>query len=210
MRRVQPVQTIIGRRIELGPVDLADVPAYTRWINDPEIQPFLNRPWPIDEREEAARLRTLIEADDAVGFAIRLRGSRKLIGRSAIWSIHRVNRSGLFTIFIGAREERDRGLGRESTALTVVYGMDVLGLNRLELEVFAYNERALRLYESLGFVREGVRRQARLHDGAWHDGIQMSILASEWTNGLRARFLDHMEGRPGEALESPGALRQGD
>jgi RimJ/RimL family protein N-acetyltransferase len=209
MRRVQPVQLIIGKRIELGPVDLADVPDYTRWVNDPGIQPYLNRPWPVTEHEEAARLRKLIEADDAVGFAIRLRGSRRLIGRCAIWNIHRVNRSGLFTIFIGAADERDKGLGREATALTVTYGMDVLGLNRLELEVFAYNDRAIRLYESLGFVREGVRRQARFHDGAWHDGIQMSILASEWTNGLRARFLDHMERRPGENLDAPDVIRSG-
>jgi RimJ/RimL family protein N-acetyltransferase len=196
MRAVNPEAPILGPRLSLGPIDLADLPAYTRWVNDPEIQVYLNRPWPISEEEEAGRLRALIESDDSVGFAIRLREGDRLIGRSAIWKIHRVNRDGLFTIFIGATGERDRGLGREATALTAVYAMERLGLNRLELEVFDYNERAIRCYESLGFVREGVRRQVRFHDGRWCDGIRMSILASEWTDGLRARFLEHVDHRP--------------
>lgn len=206
---MQPREPIAGPRVVLGPVDPADVPEFTGWINDPEIQPYLNRPWPVSEEEEEARLRALIEADDAIGFSIRLRQGGRLIGRSAIWKIHPVNLSGLFTIFIGARDQRDRGLGREATALTSVYAMEVLGLNRLELEVFDYNLRALRCYESLGFTREGVRRQARRHEGAWHDGIQMAILASEWRNGLRDRFLAHVTSRPAGRQELPARARLG-
>ncbi len=189
---------------------MGDIGSYARWVNDPDVQPFLNRPWPISLQEEEQRLRALIAAEDAVGFAVRLREGARLIGRSAIWNIHRVNRSGLFTIFIGEPEMRSKGLGKEATALTTIYAMEKLRLNRLELEVFSYNERALRAYSGLGFQREGVRREARFHDGAWHDAIQMSILAREWRGDLRDRFLGYLDGAPAGTAPGSGGAVKGD
>ena len=48
------------------------------------------------------------------------------------------------------------------------------------LGVFSFNERAVRLYERLGFVREGVNREAYYLDYKWHDRILFSILEKEW------------------------------
>jgi len=209
MALMQPSEPVIGRRVLLGPIDVGEVVSYARWVNDPEVQRFLNRPWPISLQEEEHRIRTLVAAEDAVGFAVRLRESGTLIGRSSIWNIHRVNRNGLFTIFIGELDMRSKGLGREATALTTIYAMETLGLNRLELEVFAYNDRALRTYEGLGFRQEGTRREVRYHDGAWHDAIQMSILAREWRGELRDRFLSFMDGTPAGAAPGPGGAVKG-
>jgi RimJ/RimL family protein N-acetyltransferase len=204
MALMLPSEPIAGRKVLLDVIDLGDVAAYARWVNDPEVQSYLNRPWPISLQEEERRLRALVAAEDAVGFAVKHRESGRLIGRTAIWNIHRVNRSGLFTILIGEPEMRSRGFGREATALTTIYAMDTLRLNRLELEVFAYNERALRVYEGLGFRQEGTRREARLHQGVWHDALLMSILAREWRGGLRDRFLAYMDGAPAGAAPGSG------
>jgi ribosomal protein S18 acetylase RimI-like enzyme len=48
------------------------------------------------------------------------------------------------------------------------------------LGVFAFNERAVRLYERIGFVREGVNREAYYYDYKWHDRILLAILQEEW------------------------------
>ena len=52
------------------------------------------------------------------------------------------------------------------------------GMTRIELEVMASNATAVRLYEQLGFVHEGVKRRARHLDGAWDDNVLMALLAS--------------------------------
>jgi RimJ/RimL family protein N-acetyltransferase len=192
-----------GRNVVLGPLDPADLPTFTRWINDPSLRPFLNRPWPTNMEDERRRMETLIAAQDAVGFSIRLRENGTLIGRSAIWNIHRVNRSGLLTIFIGEEPVRSKGLGREATALTTVYAMDLLNLNRLELEVFAYNDRAIRCYEGLGFQREGSRREVKFHEGAYHDAIMMAILARDWRGPARDRFRQYLDHSPAAAEPAP-------
>jgi len=190
---VQPRYALLGKNVKLAPLDPSDAPLYAQWVNSPELKPFLNRPWEITEEEERRRLHTLIHADNAVGFALRMKENGALIGRSAIWNIHAVNRSGLFTIFIGDRSRWSKGLGTEATALTSIYAMDELKLHRLELECFVYNERAMKTYEKLGFKREGVRKEARLHEGRFHDAIQMAILESDWLNGTGTRMREHLD-----------------
>lgn len=53
------------------------------------------------------------------------------------------------------------------------------GITRVELEVRADNSRAIALYERLGFVREGTKRQAMCFDGVYHDALLMSRLSTD-------------------------------
>ena len=48
-----------------------------------------------------------------------------------------------------------------------------LGIDKVELDVYADNLPAIRLYETVGFVREGLRRRARCIDGRWQDIVLM-------------------------------------
>lgn len=51
---------------------------------------------------------------------------------------------------------------------------DQRGIVRVELSVFPHNERARRLYERAGFVREGVSRMASFQDGTYADDVLMA------------------------------------
>jgi ribosomal protein S18 acetylase RimI-like enzyme len=53
------------------------------------------------------------------------------------------------------------------------------GLHRLEAEVYAFNEPALRTFDAAGFRREGVRRRAYDRHGAWQDGVRFGLLADD-------------------------------
>ena len=50
------------------------------------------------------------------------------------------------------------------------------GMTRVELEARADNERAIRLYERVGFAHEAIKRNAMRFDGVYYDAVQMSIL----------------------------------
>ena len=50
----------------------------------------------------------------------------------------------------------------------------------MQLTVFAYNERAIALYEKLGFVREGVYREFLARDGVRYDMYLYGLLRREW------------------------------
>jgi RimJ/RimL family protein N-acetyltransferase len=70
---------------------------------------------------------------------------------------------------------RGLGLGDRLMAAALA-AAEALRIERVELDVFAGNDRARRLYERHGFVVEGVRRQARKLDGRHEDVIVMGRL----------------------------------
>ena len=70
---------------------------------------------------------------------------------------------------------RGRGVGRR-LADAAIAAAKAQGAERIELEVFASNARAIALYETLGFVREGVKRRARKLDGVYDDVVLMALL----------------------------------
>jgi diamine N-acetyltransferase len=76
--------------------------------------------------------------------------------------------------------ERGRGLGREALRLVVDRAFRELGAHRVWLDVLPHNERALRAYQAVGFVHEGVMREAQLVNGVHESLAIMSILEHEW------------------------------
>ncbi len=73
-----------------------------------------------------------------------------------------------------------QGYGYEAMVLALNFAFNELNLHRLQLTVYSYNERAIHLYERLGFQREGVYREFLLRDGQYHDMYQYGILSHEW------------------------------
>ena len=54
-----------------------------------------------------------------------------------------------------------------------------LGYHRLQLEIYGFNERAMRHAERAGFVREGVKRKAYLRHGEWVDGVLYGLIPDD-------------------------------
>jgi len=72
-------------------------------------------------------------------------------------------------------EYRGKGIGR-TLAERTIRAAAAKGIERIELEVFASNQRAIRLYERLGFQHEGIKRNARKLDGSYNDILLMALL----------------------------------
>lgn len=104
-----------------------------------------------------------------------------VVGEVVINEIDRDNRSANIRIALFHPRHYGKGYGTAAMWLAVDHGFRTLGLHRISLSVFSFNPRAIRAYEKVGFVREGVLRDALLWDGEYHDEIIMSILAQEWS-----------------------------
>ena len=53
-------------------------------------------------------------------------------------------------------------------------------MHRVEIGAVAYNEGAWKLYERLGFVIEGRKRECSWYDGEYHDLVILGMLRGEW------------------------------
>ncbi|KAL2814020.1 acyl-CoA N-acyltransferase [Aspergillus granulosus] len=75
---------------------------------------------------------------------------------------------------------RGKGYGREAINWALDWAFEIAGLHRVSLDVLATNVRALRLYQSVGFVEEGRQREAVWQYRKWHDVVELGILEDEW------------------------------
>jgi RimJ/RimL family protein N-acetyltransferase len=118
------------------------------------------------------------------------------IGRIGLWKTEergRHHRKSNICIQIAAQEQR-KGYGSEAIQWVMKWAFRMAGFHRVGITHFSYNEGAGRLYERLGFVREGCAREALWFDGGWHDYLSLGILESEW----RARYQEDAGGGEGK------------
>lgn len=120
------------------------------------------------------------QADDRFDYAITVPGDPTYLGEVVLNDIDQINRSASFRIALASEKLFGKGYGTEATRLIVGYGFKSLKLHRIELEVYDFNPRAQHVYEKVGFVQEGVRRDALLWNGRYQNAIIMSILEDEY------------------------------
>jgi RimJ/RimL family protein N-acetyltransferase len=178
---------IEGLRVVLRPHAAHNVVAFTRWYADPEVARLTRyQDGPMRPDEVRRFFEARVAGPASLALAIHLRETDRLIGTCAFSQLDGDNGSALFHITIGERDCWDRGYGTEATALMLDHAFGTLGLHRVGLTVFAFNERAIRSYRKVGFVVEGRSREAIWRDGLFSDEIHMSILAAEW-RAIRSR-----------------------
>lgn len=78
------------------------------------------------------------------------------------------------------------GYGPEAINWTLDWAFKLGGMHRVGITCWGYNDRAQRLYEKMGFVKEGTTRECLWLNRAWHDAVNYGMLESEWEK-LRAQ-----------------------
>lgn len=176
---------LTGNLTRLRALHEDDIPLLESWWADPVIaiqQQAMVRPRPAGGMADTLRAWSANTESTGVGFAVSRKDDSALIGHVALYGATAATRSATLGIVMGP-EATGKGFGTDALRTLVRYGFDEFGLNRLELQVWEFNTRALRAYEKAGFTEEGRRREAVFHDGEFHDEIFMSILAREWRGG---------------------------
>ncbi|MGW1798079.1 GNAT family N-acetyltransferase [Streptomyces sp. NPDC001984] len=175
---VKPVLT--GEKTVLRPFTADDADTMWEIISDPEVIRFT---FPPNDELTLERLRSWYasrtEQADRLDLAVTDGATGELVGEVVLFEWDADARSCTFRTLIGPRG-RGRGLGVEATALIIGHGFEQLGLHRIQLEVYGDNHRARHVYEKVGFVVEGVRREALVRDGEWIDEVMMAVLDREW------------------------------
>jgi len=196
-------EVLQGSRVVLRRHAPENLASFRRWYSDPEIARlarYQEAPMRPDEIERFFAARVV--GDDALAMAIHERTTDRLVGTCAFSQLDADNGSALYHITIGEKDAWGRGYGTEATGLMLDHAFGALGLHRIALFVFEFNERAIRTYRRCGFVIEGRARESIYRDGRWWDELAMSVLESDWQR-LRGAAAEDDEER--EALRAEAA-----
>ena len=135
-----------------------------RWLGMVEAPPIEDvRKFVERVRDRGAAQVVAIDGDRVVGWCDIVRRSGEGFEHSGVLGM------GLL------EEYRERGLGARLLEAALQRAREA-GLERVELAVWASNDRARRLYDRSGFTTEGVQRRARVIDGAPDDLVLMALL----------------------------------
>lgn len=170
-----------GSQVILRHHRIDDLPHVHRWYRDPELARLTRyavQPMTDDEVNRFFHARLM--SPESVAYAIDEREAGRLIGLTTFSNLDPDNGSVLFHITIGEPDAWGRGYGTEATGLMLELAFKRIGLHRVTLSVFSFNERAIRSYQKSGFRLEGRAREAILRDGQRFDELSMGVLATEW------------------------------
>ena len=134
------------------------------------------QPVPLAAREKGYD--KYLSQEEKAWFAIEADG--KVIGDIGLQ--HRDRRSGTSAIGVGIYDPEyvGQGYGREAIGLLLDWMFRIQNYQRVWLDTWATNERAIRCYKALGFVEEGRQRRHQYVDGEYVDVVLMGLLREEW------------------------------
>lgn len=141
--------------VTLEPLRDEDSDALFAWINDRELVELSAVFRPVSRAEHDSWFAAVRQGDDTLIYAIREDGA--LVGTCQLL-VDGVEAE--LRIRIGVESAQGRGIGTVAVTELVRQGFADLGLERIWLQVFDVNARAIRAYEKAGFrtVREGPTR----------------------------------------------------
>jgi RimJ/RimL family protein N-acetyltransferase len=155
-----------------------DVDFLAELVTHEDVEPFLAARRAKSNEELAAEVaRSDAEPDDFGLFVIEVDGER-----AGTMQFARANERSRIADLRGlAVHPSFRGAKLADTAARLFqrYLFDDLGYHRVQMEIYAFNDRALAHAERAGFIREGVRRKAYWRNGEWVDGVLYGLVVED-------------------------------
>jgi RimJ/RimL family protein N-acetyltransferase len=168
-----------GSLIRLRAGEPEDEPFSYEWVNDGEVTRFLGSRYP---RSHAAGRTSQAEAEisySQAGFMVDRLADGRPIGWVALRRATGEDRCATLGISIGDKTCWDGGYGTDTMRTVCRFGFDVMNLNRIELDVYVENARAVRVYEKIGFRLEATLRDYQFKFGQYWDLYLMGLLRGE-------------------------------
>jgi len=168
--------------IYLREIQRSDINEINRWRNDKSLVDYLGAPFRFINKEVDDKWfdSYLSNRSNNIRLAICETDSNNLLGVVYLLQIDWLNSSCEYAIQIGEMSSQGRGVGCQATIKILEHAFSDLNLNRVHLTVLASNEKAIGLYNKIGFVEEGKLRKAVFKNGRYVDLIQMAILSDEY------------------------------
>lgn len=171
-----------GEKVFLRQLEPVDLTLIQRWYMDADLARYI---WPgvmnpLPTENVIKWYNRLINHQQRKYFLICELVSKNPLGLVGIEDISWRSRKGDLFIIIGEKKYWGQGYGTEAAILFLGYCFRLLNLRRVALEVFEYNQRAIKSYEKVGFQKEGYVRRSVFKDGQYWGEFIMAIFRDDY------------------------------
>jgi RimJ/RimL family protein N-acetyltransferase len=173
----QPV--LRGRLVRLEPAGPEHLDGLWPLYSGGDDSGFMDPVAALTREQTRAGLARARERRDRADWAVVRAEDGAVVGEAVLMDLDEDNASMSYRVALVGPAVFGRGYGTETTRLVRDFAFETLGLHRLALEVNAFNAPAIAVYAKVGFVLEGVRREAVRRDGGWYDVHDMALIRSD-------------------------------
>ena len=129
------------------------VQKYLDMINDENIQMFISKDMKkYTFEQEIEWIKEKINKN-AIIFSMIEKETNDFIGNIELMNIK--DNTGELGITI-TKNKQDNHFGQEAIKALLNYAFNILKLEKVELNVFSYNQRAIHCYKKIGFIKDGI------------------------------------------------------
>lgn len=176
---------IKGEKIYLEAIERDDLLQLKEWRNLPEIKMNCREYREINTSMQEIWYESRVLNDPStIMFSIKNIESQELLGSCGLCYINWVHRHAEIYLIIGWNGSYidDCGYAQESSKLLLDYGFNELGLNKIWVEVFDFDNKKKRFFTEAGFKIDGTLRDHHYFEGLWYNSIIFSLLSKEWVS----------------------------
>ena len=134
---------------------------------------------PQSKTEQEAWYNDYINNPSKLIYIAVLESTKQPIGQIGFNHINRRHQHGEMHVFLGEKKYYGQGYAQEMMKLFLDIAFNRLHLNKVWLKVNDDNIRAIKFYQKMGFVREGLLARHEYYQGRFLNKIVFSRFASE-------------------------------
>jgi len=149
--------------------------SYVDWLNDPEVNLYLETGRTSQTLKDLEDfIKGLQNRSDVVFWAINRKENNKHIGNVKIDSLNKLHQRGEYGIMMGDKSEWGKGYAKEASQAIMDYCFKKFNLRKITLGVVEDNVSAVKLYQNLGYIKEGLYRSHGFYNGKWCNMLRMA------------------------------------
>lgn len=168
-----------GNKVLLRAIELYDKDILKELMNDSETEYFLSgSSFPVSNHQQEEWIRSRKIDKGHLRYMIEDKEEKFTVGTVILSNIDYINGNGEIHIKI-KKDYHGKGYGFECISLVVSYGFKELRLRCIYAIINEYNFSSTKLFEKVGFKKEGLLRSRIYKNGAYHNQVVYSMLNDE-------------------------------
>ncbi len=180
---------LVGEKVIIRPFEEKDYEIMFEILNEANIKILTGSVSSDDEAyvtpqpEEREKIRqwymTRNEQNNRLDLAVVSRESDQIIGEVVFNEYNEETGNVNFRVLL-SESSCNKGVGTEAVSMFIQYGMEELDLHKISLEVYSFNPRAERVYQKVGFILEGTKREEFLYNQVYFDIKMYGLLKGDY------------------------------